>query len=143
MHLVKIKNGLVEKFPYFVQELKKYNPNISFPKNMSESLLNEFGVYTVTVLDIPEYDSYTQTPEMQGPELINGVWTISWIINDKSIDDATKLIKQKRDMLLYKTDWTANSDVIMTPEMETYRQALRDITLQTDFPYNVTWPIKP
>jgi hypothetical protein len=31
----------------------------------------------------------------------------------------------------------------MFPEMATYRQALRDITLQPGFPHNVTWPTKP
>ena len=37
-------------------------------------------------------------------------------------------LRRKRDYLLAETDWTANSDVTMTAEMTTYRQALRDIT---------------
>jgi hypothetical protein len=31
----------------------------------------------------------------------------------------------------------------MTTAMAEYRQALRDITSQEGFPYDVTWPTKP
>lgn len=37
-------------------------------------------------------------------------------------------LREKRDALLKDTDWMANSDVTMSDEMRTYRQALRDIT---------------
>jgi hypothetical protein len=37
-------------------------------------------------------------------------------------------LREQRDALLKDTDWTANSDVTMSDEMRTYRQALRDIT---------------
>jgi len=34
--------------------------------------------------------------------------------------------RQKRNNLLARTDWTANSDLTMSSAMTTYRQALRD-----------------
>lgn len=37
-------------------------------------------------------------------------------------------LREQRDALLKETDWTANSDVTMSDEMKSYRQALRDIT---------------
>jgi len=40
-------------------------------------------------------------------------------------------LREKRNALLAKTDWTANSDVTMSDAMRTYRQQLRDITNQT------------
>ena len=52
-------------------------------------------------------------------------------------------IRQERDNLLAQTDWCANSDVIMSDDMTTYRQALRDVTGQAGFPDNITWPTKP
>lgn len=42
-----------------------------------------------------------------------------------------------------ETDYLALSDTTLTPEMTAYRQALRDITTQEGFPYNVVWPVKP
>jgi len=35
-------------------------------------------------------------------------------------------LRSKRNNLLAKTDWTANSDVTMSDAMKTYRQQLRD-----------------
>ncbi len=52
------------------------------------------------------------------------------------------VVRQKRTQLIAESDWMANSDVVMKPEWATYRQALRDITLQED-PFNITWPEKP
>lgn len=37
-------------------------------------------------------------------------------------------LRFKRNELLKETDWTANSDVIMSDNMKIYRQQLRDIT---------------
>ena len=37
-------------------------------------------------------------------------------------------LRSKRNNLLAKTDWTANSDVTMSSEMKEYRQKLRDAT---------------
>ena len=37
-------------------------------------------------------------------------------------------LREQRNSLLAETDWMANSDVTMSDEMRTYRQALRDIT---------------
>lgn len=53
------------------------------------------------------------------------------------------LVRSERDSLLAATDWTANSDVTMSDEMRTYRQALRDVPAQAGFPDSVTWPVKP
>ena len=43
-------------------------------------------------------------------------------------DRAMYQLRTKRNVLLAKTDWTSGSDITMSSEMTTYRQALRDIT---------------
>ena len=52
-------------------------------------------------------------------------------------------VRQERDQLIAKTDWWALPDRTMTAEQTAYRQALRDITDQSGFPDNITWPTKP
>jgi len=42
-----------------------------------------------------------------------------------------------------ETDHYALADVTMTDAMKTYRQALRDVPQQTDFPSTINWPTKP
>jgi len=50
-----------------------------------------------------------------------------------------------RDSKLAETDFYALSDVTMTDEMATYRQALRDITSHDNWPNleEADWPVKP
>ena len=55
-------------------------------------------------------------------------------------------LRQQRNILLAETDWMGNSDVTMSADWKTYRQALRDITKTTpadDALSNITWPTKP
>jgi len=51
----------------------------------------------------------------------------------------------ERKQRLAETDWAVLPDVPMTAATKTayyeHRQALRDITLQVDYPDNVTWPV--
>ena len=52
-------------------------------------------------------------------------------------------VRQYRNRFLTETDWWATSDRTMTAEQTAYRQALRDITDQSGFPTDITWPTKP
>ena len=52
-------------------------------------------------------------------------------------------VKSIRNNLLGDTDFYALSDVTMSSEMATYRQALRDLPAQEGFPDTITWPTKP
>ena len=60
-----------------------------------------------------------------------------------------KELRRQRDELLAETDFYALSDVTMSSEMQTYRQALRDLpdgaspTLTDGVLGNVTFPTKP
>tara|TARA_R100000742_G_C4275496_1_gene96008 strand:- start:307 stop:741 length:435 start_codon:yes stop_codon:yes gene_type:complete len=51
-------------------------------------------------------------------------------------------IREERNEILDDTDWRASSDLTLSDEWKNYRQALRDITTQSD-PYNITWPTPP
>ena len=63
-----------------------------------------------------------------------------------------RLLRVERDRLLAETDWMGNSDVTMSSDWATYRQALRDLpanstpTLNSDGKRDmssVTFPTKP
>ena len=53
--------------------------------------------------------------------------------------------RSTRDSKLAETDWTAMSDVTMTDNMKTYRQALRDLPTHKNWPNleDADWPTKP
>ena len=44
------------------------------------------------------------------------------------LDRALNSLREKRNNLLTKTDWTSSSDLTMSDAMKTYRQQLRDAT---------------
>lgn len=52
-------------------------------------------------------------------------------------------LRKKRNQLLAETDYLALSDMAMSTEMQTYRQALRDLPANTTDPANPVWPVKP
>ena len=137
---IKIINGQPEI--YSIEQLRRDNPNVSFPKTPSDALLAEWDVYPFMVQDQPTYDYVTQTTTATPIAEVNGIWTQGWAISSLPPEDAARNVRSKRDMLLSETDWMALSDVTMTAPWAAYRQQLRDITLQVGFPYNITWPVK-
>ena len=59
---------------------------------------------------------------------------------------ALERLRLKRYALLRETDFYGNSDVTMSDDMKTYRQALRDLPAGKDTVEkceNATWPTKP
>ena len=55
-------------------------------------------------------------------------------------------LRSRRNRLLAETDFYGNSDVTMSDDMTTYRQALRDLPADKDTVdkcNNATWPTKP
>ena len=55
-------------------------------------------------------------------------------------------LRRRRNRLLAETDFYGNSDVTMSDDMKTYRQALRDLPAGKDTVEkceNATWPTKP
>lgn len=144
-------NQTVVRFPYSAGNLRRDNPNTSFPKVISDKLMADFGVFPVTYEDRPEYDPATHYLETSAtPALKNGKWVltstvIAFTAEQIADRDATKAaaIRLERDALLAETDWMALSDVTMTADWAAYRQALRDVTAQAGFPHSITWPTKP
>lgn len=52
-------------------------------------------------------------------------------------------LRTKRNQLLAETDYLALSDVTLSTDMRTYRQALRDLPANTSDATNPVWPTKP
>tara|TARA_Y100001937_G_C7063336_1_gene304804 strand:- start:29 stop:493 length:465 start_codon:yes stop_codon:yes gene_type:complete len=151
--LVKITNGNVETYPYSTGLLRHENPNISFPKQVPDSLLKTFGVYSVTLTDKPSYTQRTQNITQDSiPALIDGVWTVGWTVTNKTTEEIAEYDnsvaannRSLRNNLLAETDFYALSDVTMSSKMASYRKALRDITTHSNWP-NLdpdNWPTKP
>ena len=150
---VRASNGNLDTYPYNVGQLRRDNPNVSFPKQIPEETLAEFNIYPVVFTEMPEIDNRTQTVQQESePSLVDGTWTIGWVVTDKTEeeiqaydDDVAASNRLIRNSLLAETDWSAMSDVTMTDAQRVYRQALRDITTHSNWPNleEADWPTKP
>tara|TARA_B100001250_G_C19710094_1_gene748769 strand:- start:559 stop:942 length:384 start_codon:yes stop_codon:yes gene_type:complete len=64
-------------------------------------------------------------------------------VQEITTDEKWKILRERRDERLAGTDWRASSDLVLSDEWKTYRQALRDLPANTSDPGNPTWPTKP
>ena len=146
---VKITNGTPET--YTIGQLRRDNPNTSFPKAVSDAVLASYNVLPLSPTDRPTYD-HTKNVVEGTPVQVDGAWTQVWDVSDASSSEISSRIagqsivsKATRFELLNETDWWASSDLTMTAEQTAYRQALRDITSHANWPHldEADWPTKP
>lgn len=148
-----ISNGVVEKYPYSIGDLRRDNPQTSFPTNPSMETLAEYGVFPVQSAKQPD-SVYTKNVTENHPQLVNGAWVQTWLVEDASAEevqqrtnDKVASVRAERNSLIADCDWTQLNDSPLTSTQKqawaVYRQSLRDITTQSGFPWNVVWPNKP
>ena len=148
---VKTSNNTVDEFPYNIRKLRKDNSNVSFPKEIDEETLSSFGVFSIARGEFPENILHTETAvNASVPELVDGVWTLPWVVRDKTEDEIASeasSVRYERDAKLALCDWTQMPDSPLDDSTKaswaTYRTELRDVTEQTGFPTDITWPTAP
>ena len=102
----------------------------------------------VELVEFIKHDFLTQKLIAETPYISNGkvynVKVVSITTEEQTIltNKQWGEVRAERDNLLKNTDWRASSDLILSDEWKTYRQALRDITTQSD-PFNIAWPSIP
>jgi hypothetical protein len=111
--------------------------------NEDVTLSSTTGTIKETVVeDKPLYDEATEILEKVVAEEETEMRE-SWSVRPLTEGELAAYIRQKRNALLFQTDQYALSDRTMSPEMTAYRDALRNITDQESFPFDIVWPIKP
>ena len=147
MYLRIINNEI--NYPYTIKDLKAAHRNITFPNEIGEETMTQFGLYEVE--QTPKPNDYTKNITEGTPVLTDGVYYQNWIQTDASqseidyrLENQWFIIRETRNELLTECDWTQLSDIPTETKSiwSEYRQSLRDITSQTN-PFNITWPVKP
>lgn len=72
-----LKNNNGQLKPYSVEQLRRDNPNISFPAELTNETLAEYGVFRV-VPSPPPAPSLDKKIVEGVPVLVDGVWTQVW-----------------------------------------------------------------
>ena len=151
-------------------EFRRLYPKTSFPRQISEATLNDFGadvvfegpqatggtVYQYSQQDGVEQDSQGRwfTKYILGPVFTDraaeGDQPAQTAAEQETAYKATKdaeqaaNVRRSRTEMLNDCDWTQIADSTADKTAwATYRQSLRDITDQAGFPWTVTWPDAP
>ena len=158
MQIAIIKDNAVEK----IGEHRQLFKNVAFPKSGPPAdWMTENSVMPVTLSR--SYDRMTQKSTSVDPYIEDNVVYLHKI---ESLTDSEKTAAQtevnnqtaarnreERNRRLAETDWMACSDVTMSNDWKTYRQALRDFTTHSNWPNlkvpdmdgsgDNDWPVKP
>ena len=145
------------------QEFRSVHSNTSFPTNLSATLIEEFGgdiVYDGTQdVALTRYQ-HIQEGEV---ELVDGTYIQRYVAGPIFIDgdksaaeqesehqaamdtERADIIRAMRNQKLAELDWTQGKDIpeSISAPAAIKRQALRDLTNQSGFPWTITWPDAP
>jgi hypothetical protein len=83
---IKTTNGAYEK-PYSIGQLRKDNPQTSFPKNPPAELLAQWGVFAVTPVNQPAFDPASHKAVEGDPTEKNGQWVQVWQVVPLTADE--------------------------------------------------------
>ena len=139
MQIAIIKDNKVET----IGEHRELFKNVSFPKSGPPAdWMTENSVMPVTMSR--SYDRMTQKSTSVDPYIESGVVYLHKIedltdsekraVQTAETNRVAELQRQERNRRLAETDWMACSDVTMSNDWKTYRQALRDITTHSNWP---------
>lgn len=97
-----------------------------------------FYVSGDNVIELPPPPAMNQAFDFEAKQWVD-------IRDDQELYEAEEReIRQQRGTLLAASDWTQVPDApVDQAAWAVYRQALRDITLQEGFPFDITWPVPP
>lgn len=147
--------GLIESPPMLYSNFKSITPNVKFSDKATPLEIEPYGYgvfeWAFQPIDLPYNKSFDEAGLTKDA---NGIWKPTFIIRDatqeelKSRTDTQSQIERfMRNRLLLQTDFF---DLIDSPLSEAekekykiYRQALRDISSQAGFPFDIQWPELP
>jgi len=149
-------------------QIRNDNKNMSLPKVWTANVCDALGVDPVLATPAPEPSAAYKLVVRNGAvQDAKGNWVQAWVeremfteytdddgvthsvADQQAAYDAANTAtlaaseRSRRDKLLKETDHYGLSDVTMSTEMTTYRQALRDVPQQEGFPGTISWPEKP
>jgi len=140
-------NEETNQYPIEEGAIKALFPNASFgePFNPPEP-------YAVVQNSVqPEFDRTVESIQELPPIKLNGQWVRAWAVAPLTPEaqeivrnEAARLVRLQRNKNLQDCDWTQLADApVDKTAWATYRQALRDVSEQEVFPFNVVWPVQP
>lgn len=129
-----IENGEITRYNI---DLPTTVGNTSIPRGATG--LDAFGLYPI----VGDEPTHTDRERIAGPQYVFDGTQVNRVFTVEAIPDEEKAgqVRAERNDKLSECDWTQVADAPVDKAVwATYRQALRDVTAQTGFPWTVEWP---
>lgn len=139
-------NVNTNEYPVYQTEIKSLFPNTSFESEFKPPYPYEEVIESI----MPTVTAY-QTYKEINPKFLEGKWYRNFEVIDYTVEEITAInnkksdsVRKLRDKKLLDSDWTQVLDApVDKAAWATYRQSLRDITIQPGFPQEIQWPTPP
>jgi hypothetical protein len=122
--LVKIIDGVPVE--YSVRQLRRDNPQVSFPAEISADTLAEYDVFYVAEVAAPPVEE-NERAVPSAPALIGGVWTQQWAIEPKPVMVPPVISDRQFFHALAKMQIISEQEALAAVATGTIPQAMSDI----------------
>jgi hypothetical protein len=152
------KNGSILTYPYTWDSLQEDNPSSAYDFTLDlkqtfdttdSHIKSNEELVEVTVEDLsynPLTEKYTRS---ETPVKIGNNYVLKYLVEQLPLEEASKRVNDNVRTKLVNSDWTQITDhsFNLTDSQKSialqYRTELRDVSSQTGFPYEVTFPMEP
>jgi hypothetical protein len=122
------ESGTVIQYPYSIHNLRKDNPNTSFPKTaMAEDhIRSDYGVVEVMSVGVPASETHNVTEGE--PIKANGNWAQTWDQTPKTAEELNEQVRQAR--LAGYGSWETQLEFITENGLEAWQANVAEIKLR-------------
>jgi hypothetical protein len=86
----------IVEWPYSYAQLRRDNPDVSFPREVDDAWLNANNIFKVTPSAQPAYDLNKNVVEAQ-PQRINGEWVQVWAQVNATLEEIVARVTKEQD----------------------------------------------
>ena len=88
--------GTIKKYPYTLTDMRRDNPSVNFPRDISDEQAAEYSTYPVVDTAQPSYDPDTQYIEWVNPSYTDGLWIQQWRVDALTPEEIAERLAQWR-----------------------------------------------
>lgn len=147
-------------------QFRSEHPNTSFPAVLTPEIIDDFGYDPILEGTQAAVTPPYEISQRAGIEEVNGQWFTKYVVGPIFVDneeqtaaqqkaayrqriddEAAKRVRNDRNKRLADCDWTQLPDAPFNVEAKSawafYRENLRMVPDQANFPWDVVWPPQP
>ena len=141
----KMNNGEITKFPYTFGDLRKEHPNVSFPKNITDTIMKKYGMVGVLEGPKPTLGAYQTVQrnalptrpvigqDEEGEDILANYWMIEYTAVDM-FADTTETDEDGVETTTTKAEHEAAYQATLDAKTaETNRKTRDDLLADTDY----------